>query len=671
MPCPAQPNTDTRKTVPSKQHLTEHLQYHHHHHQHPPPASPYRQLKPTFSLSTTSRPLATVAANYKTSRSTGSNLLSAKTYFHAPNIGPHTPPLAPPPISTHPENHTVRDENDDNLGSSLATNNDRSPHFTTTTSSPPPRDPSPSRDDVATEDPVDPNSIPLTNLQTVASGPPSRRPDNAPSPREAPGQPTRTQSPESEPKGSKPLASSPMSFLTKNIWPNDGRNRSHVPAMPVWIAGVRIAQLVRALLLTPTTLKGNRTTRNDLDEHHVDGFEILGPRHCDVGNNSLWTHHYAESHGLSQDNGMFENLLASDLASAWIPPFWFTFTDCLRFTMQSFSGTEGFPFSWFAFAWTFSYLTWLGVAVMFIPVMYNCWVHLGLELLTVVFWLITMALLASHADDLDSLDAFIVTFGPKYEVYYKMNVEPFADGFVAATFAGTATSVVNLVLFVITISVFGRALHALRKAKLEKAPSTTDSQKTIQAEGDKMVASPQMTSAVPTYIHWNNCQHPHAYAYYGQPYAQSPHSQTNPSPPNSVPPHGFQPAYFPGSNWPPQPPQQQPPPEGGVWPAQNYGMYQQQVPIGPQHTGQSGSMMGSPQFPMVQPMQPSKADLPGVYPTPPPGSATVGPGYPPQQPPPPPAPVPGTIHSPVELNDGRGDENMPAELPSNPPRSPR
>ncbi|KAK1635798.1 hypothetical protein BDP81DRAFT_461975 [Colletotrichum phormii] len=402
-----------------------------------------------------------------------------------------------------------------------------------------------------------------------------------------------------------------MSFLTKNIWPKDGRNRSHVPAMPVWIAGVRILQLVLAIATLGITVFGLTTMQK------ATGYRRI----------------------------------------------------------TSFSGTEGFPFSWFAFAWTFSYLTWLGVAVMFIPVMYNCWVHLGLELLTVVFWLITMALLASHADDLDSLDAFIVTFGPKYEVYYKMNVEPFADGFVAATFAGTATSVVNFVLFIVTISVFGRALHALRKANLEKAPSTTDSQKTIQAEGDKMVASPQMTSAVPTYFHWNHQypppQHPHAYAYYGQPYAQSPHSQTNPSPPNSVPPHGFQPAYFPGSNWPPQPPQQQPPPEGGVWPAQNYGMYQQQVPIGPQHTGQSGSMMGSPQFPMVQPMPASKADLPGVYPTPPPGSATVGPGYPPQQPPPPLAPVPGTIHSPVELNDGRGDENMPAELPNNPPRSPR
>ncbi|OLN91692.1 hypothetical protein CCHL11_06587 [Colletotrichum chlorophyti] len=360
--------------------------------------------------------------------------------------------------------------------------------------------------------------------------------------------------------------------------------------------------------------------------------------------------------------------------------------------ITSFSGTEGFPFSWFAFAWTFSYLTWLGVAVMFIPIMYNCWVHLGLELLTVVFWLITMALLASHADDLDSLDAFIVTFGPKYEVYYKMNIQPFANGFVAATFASTATSTVNFVLFVITISMFGRALHAYRKMNLEKAPSTTDSQKTIQAEGDKMVASPQMTSAIPSYIHWNGQYpppHPHAYPYYGQPYAQSPHSQTNTSPPTSVPPHGFQPAYFPNGQWPPQPPQQhhhqqqqqqqqqqppqQPPPEGGVWPQQNYGMYQQQVPIAAEHTGQTGTDLGSPQFPMVSPVAATKSDFPGVYPTPPPGSTIAHPGHPQQQPPPPapPASVPGTMQSPAELNDGRGEENMPAELPNNPPRSPR
>ncbi|TEA22076.1 hypothetical protein C8034_v006329 [Colletotrichum sidae] len=504
----------------------------------------------------------------------------------------------------------------------------------------PPREASPSHTDTGAASPEE--SIPLSSLPparpTTTHNTPNEPPDDdanndAPS-REDPGPTTRTPPP--EPKGSHHLASSSMAFLTRNIWPKDGRNRSHVPAMPVWIAGVRIAQLVLSVATLAVTVYGLTTMQKATNYRRI----------------------------------------------------------------TSFSGSEGFPFSWFAFAWTFSYLTWLGVAVMFIPVMYNCWVHLGLELLTVVFWMITMALLASHADDLDSLDAFIVTFGPKYEVYYKMNVEPFAEGFVAATFAGTATSTVNFVLFIVTIAIFGRALHAYRKANLEKAPSTTDSQKTIQAEGDKMVASPQMTSAIPAYIHWQAQQypppHPHAYPYYPQPYAQSPHSQTNPSPPTSVPPHGFQPAYFPSSQWPPQPPQQhqqqqqqqqqqQPPPEGGVWPQQNYGMYQQQVPIAPQHTGQSGGDLGSPQFPMVSHVAASKADMPGVYPTPPPGSTTgTHTGYvsaqqqhqqqlQPGPPPPPPQlhATPGTTQSPAELNDGRGEENMPAELPNNPPRSPR
>ncbi|KAF9874165.1 hypothetical protein CkaCkLH20_08148 [Colletotrichum karsti] len=451
-----------------------------------------------------------------------------------------------------------------------------------------------------------------------------------------------------------------MAFLTKNIWPKDGRNRSHIPAMPVWIAGVRIAQLVRNTAAATT----NETPR------------------CDAARNL----------GLGKDVRMSWRL-RDVLSIATLAVTVYGLTTMQKATnyrrITSFSGTEGFPFSWFAFAWTFSYLTWLGVAVMFIPMMYNCWVHLGLEVLTIVFWLITMALLASHADDLDSLDAFIVTFGPKYEVYYKMNVEPFAEGFVAATYTGTALSTVNFVLFIVSIAIFGRALHAYRKANLEKAPSTTDSQKTIQAEGDKMVASPQMTSAVPTYIHWhhnNNTmnqyhpqQHPQMYPYYAQPYAQSPHSQSNPSPPTSVPPpQGFQPAYYPGAQWPPQPPQQQPPPEGGVWPQQNYGMYQQQVPIASQHTGQSGTDLGTPQFPMVSPVTATKSDLQGVYPTPPPGSTTTGAhshsGYmapPAPQPPPPPPPAPGSAQSPVELNDGLGEENMPAELPNNPPRSPR
>ncbi|KAH9232890.1 hypothetical protein K456DRAFT_36910 [Colletotrichum gloeosporioides 23] len=98
--------------------------------------------------------------------------------------------------------------------------------------------------------------------------------------------------------------------------------------------------------------------------------------------------------------------------------------------------------------------------------MYNRWVHLGLEIITVVLWMVCFALLASHADDLDSLDALIITFGPKYEVYYKENVEPFAQTFVVATFAATAVSTFNFVLFVVSITVFGRELHRHQLSKL-------------------------------------------------------------------------------------------------------------------------------------------------------------------------------------------------------------
>lgn len=130
-------------------------------------------------------------------------------------------------------------------------------------------------------------------------------------------------------------------------------------------------------------------------------------------------------------------------------------------------------FSWFTFAWTFCYLVWLGTAIIVIPAMYNCWVQLynefhslgdfflrltvysGLEVLTFVFWLIAMSLLASHAQGLSNLDAFIVTFGPKYEEYYQLNVERYAKSFVAATFTATALSTLNFLLCGVTLVSFG------------------------------------------------------------------------------------------------------------------------------------------------------------------------------------------------------------------------
>lgn len=58
-------------------------------------------------------------------------------------------------------------------------------------------------------------------------------------------------------------------------------------------------------------------------------------------------------------------------------------------------------------------------------------------------------------------------------------------------------------------------------------------------------------------------------------------------------------------------------PPGSVWPQHSYDMYQQQVPIAPQHTGQSQPGYGTPQYPMVAHLAQTKSDLVGVRGTPP------------------------------------------------------
>lgn len=79
----------------------------------------------------------------------------------------------------------------------------------------------------------------------------------------------------------------------------------------------------------------------------------------------------------------------------------------------------------------------------------------GIEILTLLLWLIAMALLASHSDELDSIDAYVDGLGPAFEAHYKNSIEEYAKGFVVATFAATAVASFNLVLFVVTLVFFG------------------------------------------------------------------------------------------------------------------------------------------------------------------------------------------------------------------------
>ncbi|KAH7362665.1 hypothetical protein B0T11DRAFT_86538 [Plectosphaerella cucumerina] len=385
-------------------------------------------------------------------------------------------------------------------------------------------------------------------------------------------------------------------WLLRNTWRNDGRKRGHLPDMPVWIAMVRILQIALCIATLALTAYGTVTVQRALGYRRITNW----------------------------------------------------------------SGSEGYPFSWFAFSWTFTYLMWLGTAVLLFPMMYNCWVQLGLELLTLVFWLITTALLASHSDDLDNDNDYVTELGPAFKKYQEM-IQRNARGFVIATFAATGTATANCFLFIVTLVCFGRALHNYRVRTSpdmdgEKSPGSVD-------DPDKAVSSPQMSGASSGQPPWTH--HHHYYPWYPPP---PPQQDGHPAPP--MPPYPYMPGYYPpppGHPYPPPPSHQQGSSDGGTpfpphspwhgsagpaWPQHQYDMYQQQVPIAAHHTGQSGGDLGTPQFPVVAPVMPSKLGLDGSGPPPPLQLQTAAPG-------------PQRTTSPYELQSAVPEEahELPAEVP--------
>ncbi|ROT38056.1 hypothetical protein SODALDRAFT_180392 [Sodiomyces alkalinus F11] len=421
---------------------------------------------------------------------------------------------------------------------------------------------------------------------------------------------------EQEKRPTRSLKESVHHFLTRNIWSEkDGRNRDHIPPMPVWAGGLRVAQLVLATATLALTAYGIATIQQ------ASGYRRI----------------------------------------------------------TNWSGTEGYPYSWFLFSWTCVYLAWLGLAVTLLPIMYNCWVHLGIEILTLLLWLIAMALLASHSDELDSIDAFVGGLGPAFEAYYKDFIEVYARGFVVATYAATAVAVFNLVLFVITLVFFGRALHAHRMSGM-----ATTRPRRLQglSDPDQIVASPCTFGA--------EVPHPSRMAYFPPNQSDQPYSGQPPPGPSYDTNVGSQPASWMSSHPMPYPhhqPQNRLPSTpsqpgaahadsgsyvpsgpssfgapGSVWPQHSYAMYEQQVHIAPQHTGPSQRGPGSPPpYPMVVPVGGTKSDLRGVRETPPPPpnrtASSVARTYSGQ---------PAELH-----NEDVGGRNMPAELPHDPlPRRP-
>lgn len=118
---------------------------------------------------------------------------------------------------------------------------------------------------------------------------------------------------------------------------------------------------------------------------------------------------------------------------------------------------DGYGMAFFTFVWTVLFLLYIFLAPRFMPHLYHFWVHVGLEVLTAIWWLITMALLAHYTR---------AWSGRRYG-YWR-------SGIADSTRAATAFAVLNWLLFLVTL---GAILFLSRRATIDgtNTHSTTTS----------------------------------------------------------------------------------------------------------------------------------------------------------------------------------------------------
>jgi hypothetical protein len=170
-----------------------------------------------------------------------------------------------------------------------------------------------------------------------------------------------------------------MVAMHENFYARNGvEGRDHIPALPFWMAIVRIVQFVLTLLVM---------------------------------------------------------ILSAFASSVFGAGYW-----------------PGYGMSFFVFAWTLIFLGYIFVTPLWFPQFYLYWVHLGLECVTVVFWLSTFALLAEEAAAWDIVGDF-------FEIWPKGNEA------IGATKGAAAMGAINWALFVFTLITFSIFLHKHRIAR--------------------------------------------------------------------------------------------------------------------------------------------------------------------------------------------------------------
>jgi hypothetical protein len=121
---------------------------------------------------------------------------------------------------------------------------------------------------------------------------------------------------------------------------------------------------------------------------------------------------------------------------------------------------SGHGMAFFTFSWTILYLAYLAVSTRVVPLAYNMWAHIGLESLTVLWWLVTWALLASEAAGWDWIDDYYTgyTYGIDGGDYYPSDWKAAINCVKGAAALGAF----EWVSFVVTLVFLGIAVHRTR-----------------------------------------------------------------------------------------------------------------------------------------------------------------------------------------------------------------
>ncbi|KAI6381332.1 hypothetical protein MCOR25_001264 [Pyricularia grisea] len=123
--------------------------------------------------------------------------------------------------------------------------------------------------------------------------------------------------------------------------------------------------------------------------------------------------------------------------------------------------------TWFTFAWTLLHIGWLAISILIVPLIYNIWGQLAVEILSVIFWLASWAALAADA-------AAIGDYESAYTGRGRLGLSNDFKTGSSCIKASAALGALQWVLFVVTLVFFVMALIRFQKGHTTTTTRVSD-----------------------------------------------------------------------------------------------------------------------------------------------------------------------------------------------------